>query len=67
MRVTAYVLIADPNFLAASLGSYYRWVDRIVLSYDRTATSWTGTPLPVGARVGLAWNAADAWVFGVDA
>lgn len=53
MRVTAYVLIADPNFLAASLGSYYRWVDRIVLSYDRTATSWTGTPLPVAECLDL--------------
>lgn len=47
MRCTAYVLVADPSFLAASLRSYYDRVDRIVLSYDETATSWTGTPLPV--------------------
>lgn len=47
MRVTAYVLVADPNFLAQSLRSYYDHVERIVLSYDETSTSWTGTPLPV--------------------
>lgn len=47
MRVTAYVLVADPNFLAQSLLSYYDYVDRIVLSYDESSTSWTGTPLPV--------------------
>jgi hypothetical protein len=47
MRLTAYVLVADPSFLAASLRAYYAHVDRIVLSYDRTSTSWTGTPLPV--------------------
>lgn len=47
MRITAYVLVADPNYLTASLRSYYHWVDRIVLSYDAEATSWTGTELPV--------------------
>lgn len=47
MRVSAYVLIADPNFLRESLRAYYDRVDRIVLSYDENATSWTGTPLPV--------------------
>lgn len=47
MRLCAYVLVADPSFLAASLRSYYHHVDRIILSYDATSTSWTGTPLPV--------------------
>ncbi len=47
MRLTAYVLLADPSFLAASLRAYYEHVDRVVLSYDETSTSWTGTPLPV--------------------
>lgn len=46
-RIHAYVLVADPSFLAKSIGAYYRYVDKIVLSFDRTATSWTGTPLPV--------------------
>jgi len=47
MRVTAYVLVADPNFLGESLRAYYGRVDRIVLSYDESGTSWTGTPLPL--------------------
>src|SRR5690606_37064795 len=47
MRVSAYVLLADPSFLAASLSAYYHLVYRVVLSYDETRTSWTGTPLPV--------------------
>ena len=47
LRLHAYVLVADPSYLRESLEAYYPHVDRIVLSYDRTATSWTGTPLPV--------------------
>ena len=47
MKLNAYVLAADPNFLAASIDSYYRCVDRIIVSYDRESTSWMGTPLPV--------------------
>ncbi|MFB8387028.1 hypothetical protein ACFC3F_07815 [Microbacterium sp. NPDC055910] len=47
MRVTAYALMADPAFLAESLKAYYAHVDRIVLSYDQDAKSWTGTNLPV--------------------
>ncbi|WP_309127641.1 hypothetical protein [Microbacterium sp.] len=46
-RLTAYVLLADPSYLAQSVGAYYDHVDRIVVSFDRTHTSWTGTPLPV--------------------
>lgn len=45
--VTAYVLVADPSYLRESLLSYYDRVERIVLSYDETGTSWTGTPLPL--------------------
>lgn len=47
MRLTAYVLAADPAFLTESLLAYYPYVDRIVVSYDEDARSWTGTPLPV--------------------
>jgi hypothetical protein len=47
MRVNAYILIGDPSFLSASVRSYYSHVDRIVVSYDRTGRSWTGTELPV--------------------
>lgn len=47
MRRNAYVLLADPSYLKESIGAYYGHVDRIVVSFDRTHTSWTGTPLPV--------------------
>ncbi len=47
LRINAYILLADPSYLRESLSAYYPFVDRIVLSYDRTSTSWTGTPLPV--------------------
>lgn len=47
LRINAYVLVADPSYLRESIRAYYPYVDRIVLSYDRSATSWTGTPLPI--------------------
>lgn len=47
LRLNAYVLAADPWWLEESVRSYYHLVDRIVVSYDQDATSWTGTPLPV--------------------
>lgn len=53
MRITAYVLLGDPSFLRASIGSYYDHVERIVVSYDETGTSWTGTPLPIDEALGL--------------
>lgn len=53
LRVNAYVLVADPNYLAQSLASYYDRVTRIVLCYDQSATSWTGTPLPLDACLAI--------------
>lgn len=46
-RLAAYILLADPSFLVESVSAYYPYVDRIVVSYDDAATSWTGTPLPI--------------------
>lgn len=46
-RINAYVLAADPWWLEDSVESYYDLVDRIVVSYDEDALSWTGTPLPI--------------------
>lgn len=46
-RINAYVLAADPWWLEDSVESYYDLVERIVVSYDEDARSWTGTPLPV--------------------
>ncbi len=40
-------MAADPNYLAESVLSYYSQVERIVVSYDETSTSWTGTPIEV--------------------
>jgi hypothetical protein len=47
IRVNAYVLAADPSFLEASILAYYDRVDRIVVSFDDSHRSWTGTALPV--------------------
>jgi hypothetical protein len=47
LRTNAYVLAADPAFLAASVRSYYDAVDRIVVSYDEKHLSWSGRPIPV--------------------
>ncbi len=49
MRISAYVLAADPAWLRQSVSSYYGLVDRIVVSFDRSSRSWTGTPLDVTA------------------
>lgn len=46
-RINAYILAADPWWVEDSVESYYDLVDRIVVSYDEDALSWTGTPLPV--------------------
>jgi hypothetical protein len=47
MRVSAYVMLGDPAYMAASVASYYDFVDRIVVSYDQGSRSWSGEPLPV--------------------
>lgn len=46
-RVNAYILAADPAWLQESIQSYYELVHRIVVSYDESGRSWTGTRLPV--------------------
>jgi hypothetical protein len=45
LRLNAYVLAADPSWIEESVTSYYHLVERIVVSYDETATSWTGVPI----------------------
>ncbi|MDL9978268.1 hypothetical protein [Microbacterium candidum] len=51
-RIHAYVLAADPWWLEDSVLSYYDIVDEIVVSYDETGRSWTGTPLPIEECLG---------------
>jgi hypothetical protein len=45
LRLNAYVLAADPSWVEESVASYYSLVERIVVSYDETGTSWTGVPI----------------------
>jgi hypothetical protein len=45
--VNAYVLAADPTWLRSSIGAYYPFVGRIVVSYDEQAIGWSGAPIPV--------------------
>ncbi len=40
-------MAADPWWLEDSILSYYDLVDRIVISYDQSGRSWTGTELPI--------------------
>ena len=45
MRISAYVLLADPTWITTSVSAYYPYVDRIVASYDRSGRGWTGSPV----------------------
>jgi hypothetical protein len=47
LRVNAYVLAADPAYLAASVQSYYALADRIVVSFDESHKGWSGHPVDV--------------------
>src|SRR5437763_17068175 len=47
MRLKAYILAADPNWIEASVLSYYDHVDEIVVSYDDSGIGWSGHPIPV--------------------
>jgi hypothetical protein len=43
--LAAYVLLADPAWMEASVSSYYDMVDTIVASYDMNGMSWSGVPI----------------------
>ena len=45
MRVSAYILAADPDWVEYSVKSYYNIVDKIVISYDQNGQGWTGAPV----------------------
>jgi hypothetical protein len=47
LRLKAYILAADPNWIESSVMSYYDCVDEIVVSYDRNGRGWSGQPIPV--------------------
>jgi hypothetical protein len=47
LHVNAYIMLGDPAYLAASVSSYYDVIDRLIVSYDEHARSWSGDPIPV--------------------
>jgi len=46
-RLNAYILVADPAWLRASVSSYYPYVDRLIVCFDRNGVGWSGTPIDV--------------------
>jgi len=46
-RIHAYVLAADPTWIASTVRRWYPLVDCIVVAYDRNGLGWTGAPVPV--------------------
>ena len=47
MKFKAYILAADPNWIEASVLSYYDFVEEILVSYDLDGRGWSGKPIPV--------------------
>jgi hypothetical protein len=52
MRLKAYILAADPNWIETSVLSYYGLVEEIVVSYDRNGVGWSGHPIPMDECLG---------------
>jgi hypothetical protein len=53
VRINAYVLAADPTWLPQSVGAYYPYIGKLVVSYDVRSRGWTGAPTAVAECVGL--------------
>ena len=49
MKIHAYIMVADPAWIEASVLSYYDIVDKIVISTDENARSYMGTTLDLDA------------------
>ncbi|MDR3707763.1 MAG: hypothetical protein P4L33_05660 [Capsulimonadaceae bacterium] len=47
MKLNAYIMAAEPDFIKASVLSYYDLIDTLVVSYDERGVGWTGHPLPI--------------------
>jgi hypothetical protein len=45
IRLNAYVLLAEPEWLEESIRSYYHLVDRIIACYDERDVGWAGGPI----------------------
>jgi hypothetical protein len=51
MKIGAYVLAADPTWITQSIGAYYDVIDVLLVSYDSSSKSWSGTDIPVAECV----------------
>jgi hypothetical protein len=47
MKLKAYILAADPNWIEESVLSYYGIVQEIIVSFDGNGIGWSGKPIPV--------------------
>jgi len=47
MILKGYILAADPNWIEASVLSYYDSMEEILVSYDRSSMGWSGQLIPV--------------------
>lgn len=47
MRINAYLLLGDPQWMKDSVLSYYPYVNRIYASHDVNGIGWSGQPIQV--------------------
>lgn len=47
VMIGAYVLLADPTWITASVRQYYDLIEVLVVSYDSKCKGWTGADVPV--------------------
>ena len=47
MRLSAYILVADPAHIELSVSSFYGFVTEIVVSYDKDGIGWNGSKVPI--------------------
>lgn len=47
IRINAYILAADPEWITPSVLSYYQIIDKLFVSFDGESKGWTGVPVQV--------------------
>lgn len=45
VKISAYILAADPAWIEASVLSYYHAIDSLIISFDKCRRGWTGSPI----------------------
>jgi hypothetical protein len=53
MKIHAYFLAATPQWAQASISSYYPFVEKIYVTYDRDGLGWAGKPQDVESTLQL--------------